>query len=295
MYTVFDMNHFGVKAPLEELVPIVKKHGIEGIHVPSDLLENKNSAIEATKLLFDHGIKWSLLPTPVDFFSEDLSDEEFDKGIEKLKLWASTGEKMGVRYSYNHVWNGSNTRETAENFTWVQIRLRQVWRVMNDYGIKYGMEFLGPWPLRNSFKYPFFNTISGIMALAHSVDPSCGFLFDSYHWHCGSNSSLSDVYFASEHVNSMVNFHINDGVPGRSWKEQEDMERFLPLETGVINSALPWKLFKENGYKGPVMCEPMRPWSTNPGNKPLDEVVGHVAKAYERVDQASKLLKGDFL
>jgi len=88
----------------------------------------------------------------------------------------------------------------------------------------------------------------------------------------------------------MVNFHVNDGVPGRTREEQQDLERALPLETGVINAALPYRLFKENGYTGPVMCEPMRPWSTNPGNKSVEEVVRIVAETYRKLDAAASVI-----
>ena len=287
MYTIFDMNHFGVKASLQELVPLVRKHGIGGIQVPVDLMGNEAAAREASKLMADNGLKWSLLPTPADFYSEDVSEAAFDKAIETLKSWAAIGEKMGVRYSYNHIWNGSNSRDHAANFEWLTVRIRRVWRVLNESGIRYGMEFLGPCPLRNSFRHPFFNTLSGALALADAVDPSCGFVFDTYHWYTGSDANVADAYLASRHVDRMVNFHVNDGIPGRTREEQQDLERALPLETGVIDAALPYRLFKENGYTGPVMCEPMRPWSTNPGNKSVEEVVRIVAETYKKLDLAA--------
>lgn len=287
MYTLFDANHFGVIATLQELAPLAQKHGIGGLAVPTELMWNETAAREATQLMAAHGLKWGLIPTPADFYSEDVCEDTFDKSIETLKEWAAIGEKMGIRYSYNHVWNGSNTRTYEANFEWLTIRIRRVWRIMNEYGIRYGMEFLGPCPLRNSFQYPFFNTLSGSLALADAIDPSCGFVFDTYHWYTGSDANVGDACLAAQHVDRMVNFHVNDGVPGRTREEQEDMERALPLENGIIDAALPYRLFKEKGYTGPVMCEPMRPWSTNPGNKSLEAVVRIAADTFNKLDMAA--------
>ena len=289
MYTVFDANHFGIQASLEEIVPLLRKHGLGGVHVPNTLLTDPAKGKEAAKLLRDNGLRWSLLPTPADFYAEDVTDEGFDMALETLKSWADAGERMGVRYSYNHVWNGSNTREYEENFEWLSVRIRRVWQVMHDFGIQYGLEFLGPVPLRNSFAYPFFHTLSGILALADSVDKSCGFVFDTYHWYTGSDQERGDLYLAAQHVNRMANFHVNDGMPGRTREQQQDLERGLPLEHGVIDAAAPYALFQKAGYSGPVMCEPMRPLSANAAGRTLEEIVVLVAKAYQGLADAAKL------
>ena len=82
--------------------------------------------------------------------------------------------------------------------------------------------------------------------------------FDTYHWYCGSGR-LDDLYFAAQNCHRMVNFHLNDGVAGKSRDEQEDQVRAMPMTTGIIDAARIYQLFEKNGYKGPVMCEPMVP------------------------------------
>jgi sugar phosphate isomerase/epimerase len=287
MYTIFDKGHNGVDGSIEEMVPLLVKHGIGGMQVDRAVVEDAKFAREMGKLLRDNGLKWGLLPTPVDFYAEDVDDERFDAAIETLKRWAACGERAGVRYSYNHVWNGSNARDYAENFEWNAYRIRRVWNVMNDHGIRYGLEFLGPHPLRNSFKHPFFNSIGGVLSLADTVDARCGFLFDTYHWYCGG-ANVGDLYFAAKHVERMIGFHVNDGVAGRAREEQQDLERNMPLTTGVIDAALPWRLFDEHGYTGMIMCEPMRPWSANAQGQSLEERIADNARAFERVRRAAR-------
>lgn len=255
--------------------------------MPVDLLEDPQAGVDATAFLRDKGLRWGMLPTPADFFSEGLSDEEFDAALERFAYWAAAGEKMGVKYCYNHVWNGSNVRQAENQFEWVLNRLRRVWKTADDHGVRYGMEFLGPHPLQKSFRFPFFNSLSGILAFADAVDPRCGFLFDTYHWHCGSDQRIDEVFLAAAHIDRMVGFHLNDGVPGRTREQQEDMERRLPLTTGVIDAALPYRIFEKAGYDGPVLCEPMFPWLGNEEGRTLEGTVAAIAESYERVRTAA--------
>lgn len=286
MYTVFDASDvfYKVKKSVQELSPLLVKYGIEGINPPKELLEDKKSAREATKCVLDHGLNWSLLPTPVDFYAMDTTDEIFDKGLDKLKVWAKTGEKMGVKYSYNHVFSGHDIRDYAENYEWHLIRIKQVNKIMSDHGIHYGLEFLGPWDLRNLFKYKFIHTISGALSLADAVNSNVGFLFDTYHWYTGSDD-LDDLYYAAQHVDRMVCLHINDGVAGKSRKEQLDMTRAMPMTTGIIDSVTPYRIFKKNGYTGPLLCEPIFPTYERFMRMEAEDVVKEVANSYKMIKE----------
>ena len=287
MYPLFDPGVNGVQGSIEEIVPLAVRYGIGGLAVPVELLEDRAAGQKAAGLLRENGLRWGMLPTPADFFSEELSEEAFSAALETFNRWAEAGEQMGVRFCYNHVWSGSNFREHEAQFEWVLNRLRRVWKIADDHGIRYGMEFLGPATLQKSFRYPFFNSLSGVLALADAVHPRCGFVFDTYHWYCGSGQRIDEAYLAAAHVHRMAAFHVNDGVPGRSREEQEDMERRLPLTTGVIDAALPCRLFEQAGYDGPVLCEPMHPWLGNPEGRSLEKTVKTVAQSYRRLFEAA--------
>lgn len=270
-----------------EVAPLVSKYGIGGIGVPRSLMEDEQKALEAGKCVASYGLKWGLMPTPVDFYAEKVSDAEFSEGLEKLKRWADLGEKMGLKYSYNHVWNGSNSREFAENYEWNLTRIKQVWKVMDDHGIAYGMEFLGPHPLQKSFTHPFINNIAGILALASDVNERCGFLFDTYHWFCGSAANMGDLYLAARNVDKIVNFHVNDGILGRSYAEQEDRIRAVPFATGVIDSVTPYRMLDESGYTGPILIEALWPFIDEQKQKSTEDAVKTVASIYDRLKAAA--------
>lgn len=286
MYTGFDASElfYKVKMSVQELVPLLVKYGIGGINPPAELLEDPKAAREAAKCVRDAGLEWCLMPTPIDFLAFNVDDDMFDAGLEKLKVWADTAEKMGVKRSYNHIFPGSNEREYDANFEWHCIRIGRIQRVMKDHGILYGNEFLGPWDLRGMFKYPFVHTIAGQRALADAIDPDLGFVFDCYHWFTGHEADADDLSYAAQHVDRMVCFHIEDGIAGKSWKEQLDLTRAMPMTTGVIDCVHPWKTFVKAGYTGPVLCEPINPIYEDFRRMPGEEVVKIIADGYRRVE-----------
>lgn len=283
MYKVLDVNLLRIRGPFEELVALAAKHGFAGISVPREILDDAHKAEEAGALVRAHGLKWGLLPTPVDFFSPTVEDDAFEAALVVQAAWAKIGAKLGVEYAYNHVWPSSPTKEFDENFAWHVRRLERVQAVLADHGIRYGLEFLGPKELRTLHAHPFVHTISGVLAIADAAGGKTGFLFDTYHWYCGSRR-LDDLYFAAQNAHRMVNVHLNDGIAGRAPDEQRDLERAMPMTTGIIDSARVYRLFDAAGYAGPVMCEPMRPSTDRFASLPAEQAVIEVAQAFQRVE-----------
>lgn len=283
MYKVLDTNLLRIPGTVQEIAPLAVKYGFQGIGIPKEILLDRLKAKEAGACARDYGLKWGLLQTPVDFFSEGVEDDEFKEALKVLDNWAETGEMLGAEYAYNHIWPTSSSRAFDENFEWHVKRLERLQPIFKNHGIKYGFEFLGPKELRVMNKHPFVHTISGVLAIADAAGGETGFLFDTYHWFCGSRR-LDDLYFAAQNCHRMVNLHLNDGVAGLSPDEQRDLTRALPMTTGVIDSAMIYKVFKESGYQGPAMCEPMMPTTGRFAAAPAEQSIIEVAEAFKRVE-----------
>lgn len=282
MYRTLDTNLLGIAGTVQEIAPLAAKYGFEGTGVPQEILLDRRKAEEAAACVRDHGLKWGLLHTPADYFHEGVDEDRFEQALETQREWADIGERIGVRYAYNHVWPSSAKREFAENFGWHVSRLERIQAVFADHGIQYGLEFLGPYELRNQHEHPFVHTISGVLAIADAAGGETGFLFDTYHWYCGSRR-LDDLYYAAQNHHRMVNVHLNDGIAGRKPDEQRDLERAMPMTTGLIDAAMIYRLFEKNGYAGPVMCEPMRPTTDRLAKLPAERAVAEIAGAFQRV------------
>ena len=77
--------------------------------------------------------------------------------------------------------------------------------------------------------------------------------------------------------------HVNDAKKGRSRDEQQDMERELPLATGIIDSVSVVKTLSGLGYDGPVTVEPFEPAAGRLQSMPLDEALRTVAESAHEV------------
>ncbi len=169
MYKVLDAGLLKIPGTIVEIAPLAVKYGFEGINVPRGAFADEKLAAEAAACARDYSLKWGLLQTAADYFNENTSDEAFDAALATQEKWAETGEKLGVRYAYNHIWPSSSKRDFDENFEWHTARLRRLMEVFNRHSIKYGLEFLGPFELRTKHKYPFVHTISGVLAIADAA------------------------------------------------------------------------------------------------------------------------------
>ena len=283
MYKVFDATKLGVRGSVFQLAPLIQKHGFEGIHCPADILNDKNKAEDALRAVQEYDLKWGLLPTPIDFFTETIEDIEFEKGLEILKAWAEIGEWLGIRYCYNHIWPSCELRSYDENFEWHVKCLERITAILKPHGILYGFEFLGPYELRGN-KFPFIHTLAGILAIADAAGGDAGFLFDTYHWYCGNNV-IDDIYLAAQNHHRMVCVHLNDGTKGIKKAEQRDLIRQMPMSTGIIDSAMIFSIFHDSGYIGPIMLEPMEPTCSRLASLPVEEVVIECAKVFKRVEE----------
>jgi len=285
MYKVLDANLLSIPGTVQELAPLAKKYGFEGLCVRQNLLENPAEAMEAAKVMRDLDMKWGLLPTPVDFFAEDVEGKVFDDALETLSRWADVAEKMGVMYSYNHIWPTSATRAFEENFEWHVRRLEKIQKVFRDHGIRYGFEFLGPYELRIANVHPFVHTIAGVLSIADAAGGYTGFLFDTYHWYTGSRR-MDDVYYAAQNSHRMINMHLNDGFAGLEPDMQRDLRRQMPMTSGVIDSRKIYGIIKASGYEGPVMLEPMVPTTARFAVSPAEDSIAECRDAFLRVEQA---------
>ena len=147
---------------------------------------------------------------------------------------------------------------------------------MKENGFQYGLEFMGARTVCSKFRYPFIRTISGTMALADSVSREIGFVFDCIHWYA-SGARKDDLYLYLNNIERVVNLHLDDAYPGRGPDQQEDRERAMPNQWGIIDSTAIVRAFHEKGYEGPVIVEPMAPTTERYETMKLEEAVQEAA------------------
>ena len=244
-------------------------------------------AAEETKWLNDLGLGWGLLPLPADFYHWDLTDEAFDGALEVLKRRAEIAGKIGVTHAYNHVWPTSPL-PFDENFGWHVRRVKAVSTVLWNSGVRYGLEFLGPHELRSWQKYEFVHSLSGVLSIADAAGGIAGSAFDTFHWYCSTGGCIDDMIYMANHTERLVAVHLNDAVAGVPYNEQRDMQRRLPMETGVIDAADILRRFKASPNDALYMIEPFEPGRTRFHAMTAEEAVSAAADVFAELEKTDR-------
>jgi len=259
------------------LIKLSKKFGFEGI----DFYNNFNSVEEAKiagEALRESDLEWGLFQLPCDFLNA--GEKDYSEGLRKLEEMLPYVKAAGCKRAYNHIWPGSNSKSYKENLNWHVNRLEEIGAMLNSFDVKLGLEFIGAKTLRDSFSYPFIYNLTGTLELLDLIKPNIGIVIDFFHFY---NSGSSLVELASiKDGNNIVNVHANDAYPGRGRDKQLDLERAMPLESGIVDGVSILRTIAALGYCGPVICEPFNPTINRLKvlkDEEIGEEVGGVMKA----------------
>ncbi|MBQ3860582.1 MAG: sugar phosphate isomerase/epimerase [Clostridia bacterium] len=280
MIRTLDASMLNLPFPAAELAPLAAKYGFEALSQPSDFLSDPDGISAVMK---ENGISGGLLPMPADFYHWDLDDSAFEKKLEELRRRAEIAERTGIRFAYNHVWP-SSFREFDENFDWHVKRVGLVSGILRDHGVRYGLEFLGPHELRRWQKHEFVHSLAGVLSIADAAGEIAGIALDTFHWYTSSGGAEKDLKMMELQASRLVCVHLNDAVAGVPFEEQKDMERRLPMETGVIDSRGIFRRFRAAGADALYMIEPFEPARTKFRAMSPEEAVRTAAEAMEKVE-----------
>lgn len=247
-------GNIGVKANLTQTLDYAITYGYETIspfveevmldYSPGQLADLKNK-MKANEIGFGS------TNLPVAFRKDNRS---FLEDFKKLAPFCKTMEKLGATRINTWIISSHNSLTYNENMKQHAYRLGECARVMKDYGIRLGLEYLGTRPLLIQNKYPFISTLKeGKELIAATGQSNVGFVLDSFHWYTANDNKEDILQLKTEDI---VVVDINDARKGFSRETQVDLKRELPLSTGVINL----KAFMEGlvaiGYDGPIRTEP---------------------------------------
>jgi sugar phosphate isomerase/epimerase len=238
----------GVKATFAQGLNLAAKHGFRGYHF--DITEAHALGADKAKDLCDTvSVRLSACWLPVEFRQDE---SRYKKDLLALSALARTARYLDVNRMSTWILPGSDTLTYRQNFDLHVNRLKPVAEVLLSYGIRFGLEYVGPKTFWSNKRYSFIHTMDEMLELADTLGPNVGLLVDSFHWFT-SHESVADLKRLSAlHV---VDAHINN-APNLPADEQQDLTRTLPDETKTINVKAYLQTLKAIGYDGPVMVEP---------------------------------------
>ena len=125
-------------------------------------------------------IKWGSAGLPIDFRKDDST---FQEGLKPLPEYARAMEKAEATRMNTWILSFDHNLTYLENFKQHASRLRTVATILEDHGIRLGLEYVGPRTLQALGKYSFIRTMEETKELISEINrPNVGFVLDSFHW-----------------------------------------------------------------------------------------------------------------
>jgi sugar phosphate isomerase/epimerase len=243
----------GIKATQREAIDLAAKHGFDVVDADGRYLSGLSQPELATLLDYakSRHIGWAMAGLPVEFRKDDAA---FSDGIKTFPAYVQGIQRAGVRKVTTWIMPASAQRTYLENFHVHAQRLGQIAKVLQDSGLRLGIEYVGPKTLWASQRYPFIHTMAEMKELIAAMkQPNVGLVLDSWHWY---NSGESKDDLLTLQGKDVVSVDLNDAPAGIPVDQQIDGKRELPAATGVIDIKAFLGALEKIGYDGPVRAEP---------------------------------------
>ncbi len=244
----------GVKANFAQTLDYAIQYGYEAISpFTQEVMKDYSDAQlnEITAKMKAHNITYDSINIPVEFRRDDAT---FKEGLKDLPKFCETMQKQGATRINTWIISTHDELTYNENMRQHANRLRECAKIMNDYGIRLGLEYLGMRTLLIRGRYPFISSMKEGKELIAAIGAgNVGFVLDSFHWYC-ANDTLDDIKTLTPA--DIITVDLNDARAGFKREEQVDGKRELPLATGVINLKDFLQGLIDIGYDGPVRTEP---------------------------------------
>ncbi|HNY78399.1 MAG: sugar phosphate isomerase/epimerase family protein [Sedimentisphaerales bacterium] len=246
-------GHIGVRADQRQALEYAVKFGFDGITPNPSEFENRSSSEirEWVDTMKSKGVRYGAAGLSAEFRRDQ---DSFQRGMEKLPKEASILQQLGVTRVATWIMPGHGELTYLQNFEQHKTRLSEAAKVLNDHGLRLGLEFVGPRTSRARNRFPFICAQRDMMELVDAIDaPNVGLLMDSWHWYT-SHGTVQELLTLSNR--DIVHVHVNDAPAGVPVDQQVDNRRALPAATGVIDMKGFINALVRIGYDGPIECEP---------------------------------------
>ena len=253
MYKSFSSALLGFPSrSIKDDIPLAVKYGYGGIYYDIKKESSEIDPAEFSDLLAKNNLINGGFGLPVEFRK---SREIFETDLASMKAYCEFAKKTGSTRCTTWLMPCHDTLDYKSNFDQHRERLGEVAKLLEEYSIRLGFEFVGPSSLRKGKAHEFIHDLDGLNELIKAIGTSnLGYLLDVFHW------DLAGQVFADfrkiPNAEWVVMAHINDAPKGRSMEEQLDQQRELPGATGVLRITEFMKGLQNLKYDGPVLVEP---------------------------------------
>ena len=267
-------GRIGVKVSQEEAIELAAKFGFESVEPMGSTgklaADGRKKIVE---LLKSKKLKWGAAGLPVDFRGDQ---SKFLEGLKALPNICLSLADCGVDRIGTWLMPAHDELTYRANFDQHVRRLQACARVLADYDIRLGLEYVGPRTSWSSKRFAFIHTMAETKELIEAIDlPNMGLVLDSWHWYT-AEEKLQDLESLS--ASDVVAVDLNDAPSGIAVEEQIDNRRELPAATGVISVAEFLRALVAMDYDGPIRAEPFNKVLNAMENAPAVEATAKAMK-----------------
>ncbi len=265
----------GVQADQSETIRLAAKYGFESVAPNSGELAalDDKGRDQVSALMKEQKIVWGAAGLTVEFRKDE---ESFNNGLKELPKHAKALQQFGVTRVGTWLMPNHNELTYVKNFRQHARRLRECVKILNDHGLRFGMEYVGPKTLWAAARYSFIHSMAETKDLIAEIgQDNVGFVLDSWHWYT-AHETADDLRTLTN--KDIIACDLNDAPKGLEIDQQLDQQRELPAATGVIDLKAFLGVLVEIGYDGPVRSEPFNAKLNAMDNDPACEATAAAMK-----------------
>lgn len=241
----------GIKADVRQAIDLAARHGFDAVDASGFQSMSDGQLQDLLGYMKSKNITWGVAGAPVDFRGEETT---FRDGMAKFPEQAKMLQKAGVKRATTWFMPRHQTLTYLQNFKQHATRLREIAKVLNDNGIRFGLEYVGPKTTWATQRYTFARTLAETRELIAEIGlPNVGLVMDSWHWYHAGDKASDIMTLTNKDV---VSVDLNDAPSGVPKDEMVDGKRELPASTGVIDVKSFLGALEKIGFDGPVRVEP---------------------------------------
>lgn len=247
-------TRLGISPSTQRTIELALRHGFPMIEPPPTEHLMRCSRSDLVTLAADieqQGLTFGPALLPVEFRDEE---DRFRMGLNELPIVAETWHALRIDAVTTYLVPSSDELTYRANFRRHVERLTACAGVLNDSGVRLGIEYVGPRTEWTARRHPFVHTLAELLELLHAIGrDNVSVHLDSFHWYTAQESAatLSDL-----RPEQICGVDLNDAVAGITVEEQGDHRRELPGASGVIDLASFLTALQDVGFRGPVAVEP---------------------------------------
>ncbi|MYC67471.1 MAG: sugar phosphate isomerase/epimerase [Acidobacteriia bacterium] len=246
----FVPGSIGIEADQGRSIELASKHGFESVE-PFGMQLLKDGSGRYVDALKAADLQWAAARLTVSLRADAAA---FQEGLEELPAVARALRGAGVTRVGTAVSSYSQELNYLDNFKLHTKRLREVGTVLEDQGLRLGLEYLGTKRLWTASRHAFVHSMAECLQLIGEAGKSnIGVVIDSWHWWTARETAEDITKLTNSQV---VSADLNDAPAGIEREDQYDNQRELPATTGMIDARAFLDALLRIGYDGPVRAEP---------------------------------------